>query len=199
MAKKVPIVFLYSILGQLQKSYLCCSLYFPYFRLMTLALKSDLRVFLVALFICVLFLCRNANAQAVAEENGTQNENSVKLFADSRLTVLTTFQEITKPAYSNSGASKNGSGSIHSAKGYRILIYSGIDRAKATSTKADFMRRHPGTRIYMTYALPQYRIKVGDYISRGEANEFYRQLSGIYSPCMVVPDIVEINTFRRND
>ncbi|MFA6152882.1 MAG: SPOR domain-containing protein [Chitinophagaceae bacterium] len=166
---------------------------------MTLAIKSDLRILRAGLFICVLFLCRNANAQVVTEENGTQNENSVKLFADSRLSALTTFQEITKPVYANAGSSKNVSGSIHSAKGYRILIYSGIDRAKANSTKADFMRRHPGTRIYMTYALPQYRIKVGDYISRGEANEFYRQLSGIYSPCMVVPDIVEINTFRRND
>jgi hypothetical protein len=61
------------------------------------------------------------------------------------------------------------------------------------------MKRFPGVRVYISYALPQYRVKVGDYGTRQEAQEFYRQLSSLYSPCMVVPDIVEINTFRKND
>jgi hypothetical protein len=61
------------------------------------------------------------------------------------------------------------------------------------------MRRNPGVRVYMTYALPQYKIKVGNFNTRKDADELYRQLSGMYSPCMVVPDIVEINTFHKND
>ena len=138
-------------------------------------------------------------AQNKSKEDNADTKNVV-LFADERLSVLTGYQETAKPTgvFANNG-SKNISGSIHSARGYRVIIYSGIDRAKANSTKADFMRRHPGTRVYMSYALPQYRVKVGDYTSRQEANEFYRKLSSTYSPCMIVPDIVEVNTFRKND
>jgi hypothetical protein len=155
-------------------------------------------------FLCTVFLAAlSTDVHAQTEEEAEQNlpdTESVVLYADPRLAMLTAYREAPKPG--SGTAVVNGklvSGSIHSGRGYRILIYSGTDRNKANQTKTDFMRKYPGKRIYMTYSLPQYKIKVGDYISRQEANELYRQLSGIYSPCMVVPDIVEINTFRKND
>jgi len=152
-------------------------------------------------FLCSIFLSvYSNNALAQTEEENIPDTESVVLYADSRLALLTAFRESPKP-YSGTAVinGKVVSGSIHSGRGFRILIYSGTDRNKANQTKADFMRKHPGKRVYMTYSLPQYKIKVGDYTSRQEANELYRQLSGSYSPCMVVPDIVEINTFRKND
>lgn len=159
------------------------------------------KLFHVSLLAGMIMLCSiKASAQVeVSEELAPEDQQTVVLYADPRLAMITSFRE---PVKVNSGTGTNSagvSGSIRSGRGFRIIIYSGIDRAKANSTKADFMRRHPGTRVYMTYALPQYRIKVGDYTSRAEANEFYRKLSSTYSPCMIVPDIVEINTFRKND
>jgi len=123
--------------------------------------------------------------------------HNVILHADPRLALVTAYYEAPKN-YGFSGGS-NAYGSISSGKGFRVMIYSGTDRNKANAAKADFMRRYPGIRVYMTYSLPQYRIKVGDYATRAEAAAFYRELSSLYSPCMVVPDIVEINTFRKND
>lgn len=127
------------------------------------------------------------------------NNKAVALISDPRIHVVSSFTESEKQNITLANNNKIQSGSIRSARGYRVIIYSGIDRTKANNTKADFMRRNPGVRVYMTYALPQYKIKVGDFSTRNEANELYRQLSGLYSPCMVVPDIVEINTFRKND
>lgn len=130
------------------------------------------------------------------------NNKAVALITDPRVHIVTSFTETEKQnniASNSYNNLKTQNGSIRSARGYRVIIYSGIDRTKANNTKADFMRRNPGVRVYMTYALPQYKIKVGDFSTRNEANELYRQLSGLYSPCMVVPDIVEINTFRKND
>lgn len=124
---------------------------------------------------------------------------AVALISDPRIQIVTSFTETEKQNIALANNTKTQSGSIRSARGYRVIIYSGIDRIKANNTKADFMRRNPGVRVYMTYALPQYKIKVGDFSTRNEANEMYRQLSGLYSPCMVVPDIVELNTFRKND
>lgn len=151
--------------------------------------------FLYCIIICFVFLFSHRTyAQSNNQEvEITLDSNSVILHADPRLAIVSKYREPLKNNYYNSG------GAIHSAKGYRVIIYSGTDRAKASATKADFMKKFPGTRVYISYALPQYRVKVGDYATRQEAQEFYRQLSNLYSPCMVVPDLVEINTFRRND
>lgn len=158
--------------------------------------KSKKSKYSIAALYCFVFLFSGSLfAQSNNQENPILTDsNSVVLHADPRLAMLTKYREPLKNNNYN-----NGGGSIHSAKGYRVIIYSGTDRAKATATKADFMRRFPGTRVYLSYALPQYRVKAGDYATRQEAQEFYRQLSNLYSPCMVVPDLVEINTFRRND
>lgn len=148
--------------------------------------------------LCFVLLFSNiVNAQIIIEEErNNPDTNNVVIHSDPRLAILSSYTEPTRINYTGvSGVS----GSIHSAKGFRVIIYSGTERAKASATKADFMKRFPGVRVYISYALPQYRVKVGDYATRQEAQEFYRQLSSLYSPCMVVPDIVEINTFRRND
>jgi hypothetical protein len=152
---------------------------------------------LFSLIIISSFFCSRTFAQTEQKINEEEQKiNDVQLYVDSRIEMLTVSLDNSKnPNYSL----KYGTGSIRSAKGYRVLIYSGIDRGKANNVKADFMRRHPDVRVYMSYALPQYRIKVGDFSSREEANELYRQMTSLYSPCMVVPDIVEINTFRKND
>ena len=88
-------------------------------------------------------------------------------------------------------------GSIYSGRGYRVQIYSGNDRTKATKLKIDFMRRFPSVRAYMSYIQPQFRVKVGDYKTRQEAEQMYHDASDLCNPCMIVPDIVVINTFKE--
>lgn len=87
-------------------------------------------------------------------------------------------------------------GSIHSQHGFRVQIYNGNNRNEAQQRKIDFIRRYPNVRSYMSYIAPSYRVKVGDFRTRAEAMRFYQQITGYYTPCMVVPDIVEINTLR---
>ena len=87
-------------------------------------------------------------------------------------------------------------GLIRSGRGYRVQIYAGNDRAAATRIKIDFMRRFPGVRTYMTYVAPQFRVKVGDFQSRGDAHELARQVSSLYRPTMIVPDLIVVNTLR---
>jgi hypothetical protein len=90
-------------------------------------------------------------------------------------------------------------GSIRSARGFRVQIYNGNDRTVATQRKVDFIRRFPSHRSYMSYIAPTFRVKVGDFKSRAEAVRFWQQINSLYTPSMVVPDIVEINTLRDDD
>jgi hypothetical protein len=123
------------------------------------------------------------------QTNDTSNAplTGVVIHADSRLALLT----VPKAKSSSSR-----SGIIRSGRGFRVQIYNGNDRIRATQTKVDFMRRFPGIRTYMTYIQPQFRVKVGDFRSRSEAQKMYQQLSTLYSPVMIVPDIIVINTLR---
>ncbi len=112
--------------------------------------------------------------------------------ADPRLDVL------MKKTKSTGGG---GSG-IYSGRGFRVQIYSGNDRSKAAKMKIDFQRRFPNVHTYMTYVTPRFKVKVGDYRSRAEAQEMYNKLSTLYNPCMIVPDMVvfrHINTHKEKD
>lgn len=152
--------------------------------------NSRLWVFII--MINSLFSSASWAQTKVSYDTAMATSNSTRLFIDPRLSILSLYKEPTK-------TTNTVSGSIRSGKGFRVLIYSGIDRFKANATKSDFMRRYPGTRIYMTYSMPQYKIKVGDFTSRQAASNLYNELSTQYSPCMIVPDIVEINTLKKHD
>ena len=90
-------------------------------------------------------------------------------------------------------------GSIRSVRGFRVQIYNGNDRGIATQRKIDFIRRFPNVRSYISYRAPTFRVKVGDFKTRADAYKLYQQVSALYNPCMVVPDIVEINSLRDDD
>ena len=87
-------------------------------------------------------------------------------------------------------------GVIRSGNGYRVQIYNGNDRIRANQVRVDFIRRYPQVRTYLSYVQPQFRVKVGDFRTRAEAQKVYDELTGIYNPCMIVPDIIVINTMN---
>lgn len=143
----------------------------------------------------LLLLCIATSAQAqkrsVPDTTAEILNTNTILHADARLDIVT---KKTKQTGGGSG--------IYSGRGYRVQIYAGNDRSKAAKTKIDFQRRFPGVHAYMTYVSPQFRVKVGDFRSRGEAQEMYSKLSTIFNPCMIVPDIVvfrNINTHKEKD
>ena len=84
---------------------------------------------------------------------------------------------------------------IYSGKGFRVQIYNGPDREKAMDIKMDFMRHNPAVRTYITYTSPCFRVKIGNYRHRSDAEGMYREAKSTYSPCMIVPDIITINTY----
>jgi hypothetical protein len=136
--------------------------------------------------LALLCLSFDLEAQDMQADTGATAMYTL-LHADPRLDI------VLKKRKTSSG----GGSSIYSGRGYRVQIYSGNDRNKANKMKVDFMRRFPGVGAYMTYVSPQFRVKVGDYRSRGEAQEMYRTLSAIYNPCMIVPDIVVFKNINR--
>ncbi len=83
-----------------------------------------------------------------------------------------------------------------SIPGYRIQIYFGGNRQKATEVKIDFGNRYPDIPAYLSYQQPNYKIRVGDYRSRFEAQKLLSELEGKYPTTFVVPDDVRLPQLR---
>lgn len=79
-----------------------------------------------------------------------------------------------------------------SITGYRIQIYFGSTRVEALSSKADFIRKYPDLKIYMIYEQPNYKIRVGDFTTRYEAEKYHKQIIAEFKSSFIVPDEISL-------
>lgn len=119
-------------------------------------------------------------AKAEAEERAAAKEKEIPLY---------------KPIVSADGKKKV-TGSIYTVKGYRIVIYNGPDKNAAMQAKNNFSKAFPGTRSYLSYNVPSYKIKIGDFDDKGDASKFLRRLHAAFPTAFIVPDLVTIKNIN---
>ncbi|WP_118193526.1 SPOR domain-containing protein [Albibacterium indicum] len=64
--------------------------------------------------------------------------------------------------------------------GFRVQIYSGASRNEAYAIQARFQKQYEDIATYISYTQPNYRVKVGDFRSRSEAQAFMREVKKNY-------------------
>jgi len=111
----------------------------------------------------------------------TTNKGKVMVHKDSRLENVTKFV----------GRQKE---SIEGTKidGYRIQIFFNESRKIAQSQKASFMSVHGEHKSYLDYLAPNYRIRVGNFRTKLQAEKFKQELISVYPTCIVVKDKIEL-------
>jgi hypothetical protein len=76
--------------------------------------------------------------------------------------------------------------------GYRIQIYFGSNRQKASELKLEFASKYPNVPTYLSYQQPNFKLRVGDYLNRFEAQNFLKEVSSNYQTSFIVPDEVKL-------
>ncbi len=71
--------------------------------------------------------------------------------------------------------------------GYRIHIYTGSDKEVAQKKRLDFISSYPETPCYIHYKNADYKISVGDFISKVEADEELNFIRSNYLEATVIP------------
>jgi hypothetical protein len=61
-------------------------------------------------------------------------------------------------------------------QGYRLQIYSGTNRGEAYSLQVEFALKYPTLDCYLTYTQPNYRLRVGDFASRADAEKVKKMI-----------------------
>ena len=81
---------------------------------------------------------------------------------------------------------------IRYAQGYRIQIYSGNNRDEANKARNQSYALFPDITPHIIYNQPTFRVKVGDFVDRLDAQRVYAGLLADFPNAIVVQDKVEI-------
>lgn len=103
--------------------------------------------------------------------------------------------QTTSPAAPATSAAPHTKAAPYLGKGYRVQLYNGPDRNKAYQIKADFAKKFPGVRTYLSYVAPGFRVKAGDFRTRAEAVPMLQKARCVNTTVMIVPDDIAISGF----
>jgi len=116
---------------------------------------------------------------------------SVVVYKDSRIDLL-----IKKQIDINEETTRE---NRRTASGYRILVINSNDRKKVFAAKAKIYQLYPDLKPYLLYQAPFYKLKVGNFRTKEEAEEYLTELSRDFPKGLfVVRDIIEVKPERRD-
>jgi hypothetical protein len=121
-----------------------------------------------------------------------QDTSAVVVHKDPRLDLLLKKQGDVNAAIRRANA--------RTAKGYRILVVNTNKRDEAIAAKTKVYTNFPELKAYLIYQSPYFKLKVGNFKTREEAQQYQRNL-GFYFPkgVFVIPDIIEITPEKDSD
>ncbi len=79
------------------------------------------------------------------------------------------------------------------AQGFRILVMNTSDRKKAMDTKSTLMRDFPDHKTYLIYQSPHFKIQIGNFRTRDDAESLRKKISRKFSSgVIVIPSTIEV-------
>ena len=79
-----------------------------------------------------------------------------------------------------------------STPGYRIQLYFGSNRKEAILLKAGFKGKYPEYEVYLIYQQPNFKVRIGDFKSKFDADRFFKTIKDDYPACFIVPDQIRL-------
>ena len=77
-------------------------------------------------------------------------------------------------------------------KGYRLQVLNTRSRDEAFKIKATLLQNFPDQKAYVLYQSPYFKVRVGNFINRSDAENFSKEVSTFISqPAYVVEDMIE--------
>jgi SPOR domain len=76
--------------------------------------------------------------------------------------------------------------------GFRVMIYFDQEKNKSEQQKAQFLSLYEEYRAYVDYMAPNYRVRVGNFRSRLEAEKLKQEILAIFPTAIVVKDKIQL-------
>jgi hypothetical protein len=78
------------------------------------------------------------------------------------------------------------------ASGYRVQIFTGPSRQEAFSQQNKFLSRYPDIRTYVTYREPNFKVRVGDFKTRMEAEKMMQDLHYLFTGMFIISERINL-------
>lgn len=76
--------------------------------------------------------------------------------------------------------------------GFTIQVYGGDNRARAKDYRMDLIRNFPETDPRTVFEQPNYKVRVGSYYTRLEAQHFYADVKTVFPRAILIPTRIYI-------
>jgi len=121
-----------------------------------------------------------------------QDTSSVVVHKDPRLDILLKKQGDINAAIKKANA--------RTAKGYRLLVINTNKRDEAIAAKTKVYSNFPELKAYLVYQSPYFKLKVGNFKTRDEAQQYQKSL-GYYFPkgVFIIPDMIEVTPEKDSE
>jgi hypothetical protein len=87
---------------------------------------------------------------------------------------------------------------ISDGRGYRIQLFSGNDKMEFENAKTYLYRNFSNLEVYESYSQPTYKIKVGDFVSREDAEKYLSELKSRFSTIRIISEKINIKKALEN-
>lgn len=79
-------------------------------------------------------------------------------------------------------------------KGYRVQVISTNSRDQAFRIKTELLSRFPDQKTYTSYQSPLFKVRIGNFVRKEDAEQFRKTLNRFYPQGVyVVEDVIEYN------
>lgn len=131
--------------------------------------------------IIVLFLA----ADIIAQDTAKDTLHNISVYRDARIDALVQKnREANEEVYFKT---------LRNVRGFRLQVINTNDRNSALAVKTRMLSEFPAEKTYLLYHSPYFKIQMGNFRTKEDAEELMRQVSKIYpSGVFIVPAKIEI-------
>lgn len=84
---------------------------------------------------------------------------------------------------------------IKTMEGFRIQLFSDSgnnSKTKAQAVYDEFLAKFPDMGVYLTFKSPNYKVRIGDFRTRLDAQQFLNELAGDYPNSFIIADQINL-------
>lgn len=120
--------------------------------------------------------------------NFNTKQGEVKVTKDERLQKLTDFV----------GTPQKNESSVK-IKGYRVQIFFDSDKDQVNQKRADYLSRHSEQPAYVDYLQPNFRLRVGNFRTKLQAQKWQDELKIDFPDAIIVEDWVDLPQLQKEN
>ena len=84
---------------------------------------------------------------------------------------------------------------LNTMDGFRIQVFSDSgnnSKTKAQSVHDEFVARYPNLSVYLTFKSPNYKVRIGDFRTKLDAQRFLIELTADYPNAFIIADQINL-------